>query len=643
MCDFDVIVIGAGHAGCEAALAAARLGRSVLLLTMQLESVAMMPCNPSIGGTGKGQLVKEIDALGGEMGLLIDRCFIQSRMLNRSKGPAVHSPRAQADKARYREEMLRVLEGQAGLTLRCAEVVDLLLRGGDETPSEARSANAVPTASEARSVCGVKLAGGEEVFAGAVVVATGTYLNGLVHISDRARASGPAGLSASVAFAENLKRRGFALRRFKTGTPARVLFSSLDTSVMTEQRGDEPVEPFSFLNEGKDIGGNRASCWLTYTNEAGHRIVRENIEKTAPYGGHTTGTGPRYCLSIEDKVSRFPERGRHQVFLEPEGLSTEDVYVQGMSTSLPEEIQERFYRSIDGMADAKLSKYGYSIEYDCIDPLTLLPSLESRAVRGLFFAGQVNGTSGYEEAAAQGLVAGVNAARFLGGLEPYVPDRSEAYIGVLIDDLVTKGTEEPYRIMTSRAEFRLVLRQDNADLRLTAAGHALGLASEERLRRCEAKRAAVAALLAGGAEAEARFVRLLSGRHAACSARSTPQAEETRKTKGVFAEQRLLAEFPELGPAVLRQVEIERKYAGYIEKQRRQVEKFRKMEARRLPEDLDYAAMDGLRIEARQKLAAQRPASLGAASRISGVSPADISVLIVYLAQRERKQRSANI
>ncbi|MDR1796071.1 MAG: tRNA uridine-5-carboxymethylaminomethyl(34) synthesis enzyme MnmG [Clostridiales Family XIII bacterium] len=666
---FDVIVVGAGHAGCEAALAAARLGKRTLLLTMQIESVAMMPCNPSIGGTGKGQLVKEIDALGGEMGLLIDRAFIQSKMLNRSKGPAVHSPRAQADKQRYHEEMLRALGAQGGLELRCAEVVDLLL-----------SNDSVDT------VGGVVLQGGEEVPGRAVVLATGTYLNGLVHISDRAWPSGPSGLRASVGFAENLKRRGFPLRRFKTGTPARVLAPSLRYEEMTEQPGDDVIEPFSYINEGKYIGENRASCWMTYTNPEGHKIVAENIGRTAPYGGHTTGTGPRYCLSIEDKVSRFPDRERHQLFLEPEGLSTEEVYIQGMSTSLPEDIQEVFYRTIKGLEDAVISRYGYSIEYDCIDPLSLLPSLESKKIRGLFFAGQVNGTSGYEEAAAQGLVAGVNAARLTDGLAPYVPDRSEAYIGVLIDDLTTKGTEEPYRIMTSRAEFRLVLRQDNADLRLTRAGYALGLASEERFLRAEAKRRAIEAALgytvySNGQGANACAVRLSSVRAIPDSSlpktrnslaflpsetgsleeprMKAEQESATAQTVGFFNGNELcgIAAAPaeahsasirplpvaidlplpeELKGSVARQVEIERKYKGYIEKQRRQVEKFRKLESKRLPQDLDYGSMDGLRLEARQKLSAQRPASLGAASRISGVSPADIAVLMVQLARRER-------
>jgi len=642
---FDIIVVGAGHAGCEAALAAARLGKKTLLLTMQLESVAMMPCNPSIGGTGKGQLVKEIDALGGEMGLLIDRAFLQSRMLNRSKGPAVFSPRAQADKQRYHEEMLKVLEGQENLTLRCAEVTDLLTeesvrivdncaigRRPPKTPSkmdvfdeparrfwETRKTRKleqlrVSTKILARGtvktfpfrskrfwrpmpdravikICGVVLSDGEVLRAGVVILATGTYLNGLVHISDRAWPSGPSGLRASTALPESLKRRGFPLRRFKTGTPARVAAGTLNYSEMREQPGDEPVEPFSFLNEGKDIGGNRLPCWLTYTNPEGHRIVQENIKKTAPYGGYTTGVGPRYCLSIEDKVSRFPERARHQVFLEPEGEGTEDVYIQGVSTSLPEPIQELFYKSITGLENAVITKYGYSIEYDCVDPLSLEPSLAYRGAEGLYLAGQINGTSGYEEAAAQGLIAGVNAARALDGLPPWTPDRSEAYIGVLIDDLVTKGTDEPYRIMTSRAEFRLVLRQDNADLRLTAQGRVLGLASEERHLRCEAKRRAV--------------------------------------------EMGDLAGLPEeLIPACRREREIMEKYAGYIAKQQKQIEKFRRLEGQALPADLDYESMEGLRIEARLKLGQIRPVSLGQAARISGVSPADISVLMVYLRKR---------
>jgi len=575
---FDIVVIGAGHAGCEAALAGARLGKNVLLLTIQKESVAMMPCNPSIGGTGKGQLVREIDALGGEMGVLIDKTFIQSKMLNRSKGPAVYSPRAQADKKRYHEEMLKTIEEQANLTLECAEVEDLIV-------SEDK-------------ICGVLLTDGGRVEAEAVVIATGTYLNGLVHISDRAWSSGPSGLAASEKLPKRIEKLGIKLRRFKTGTPARVKASSLDFSKMKEQPGDDVIEPFSFLNEGRCIGENKISCWLTYTNPKGHKIVAENIEKTAPYGGFTTGTGPRYCLSIEDKVSRFPERSRHQLFLEPEGLSTESVYVQGMSTSLPEELQTKFYQSITGMEQVEILSYGYSIEYDCIDSLTLKPSLESKKIRGLFFAGQINGTSGYEEAAAQGLIAGINAERYIDKQKPVVLGRDEAYIGVLIDDLVTKGTNEPYRMMTSRAEFRLILRQDNADLRLTEKGYEIGLASRERYEKCVLKKQEV--------------------------------AKEIQRLKAEKNHENTEISMKPAGNKVKEQAYIEVKYEGYIEKQKKQIQKFQKMETRTLPEDLDYLSMEGLRTEARQKLDEIRPDSLGQAARISGVSPADISILMVW-------------
>ncbi|MDR2487047.1 MAG: tRNA uridine-5-carboxymethylaminomethyl(34) synthesis enzyme MnmG [Clostridiales Family XIII bacterium] len=622
---YDAIVVGAGHAGCEAALACARLGLETLILTMQMESVAMMPCNPSIGGTGKGQLVREIDALGGEMGVHIDKTFLQSRMLNGSKGPAVHSPRAQADKLRYHEEMIRVLKMQERLTLREGEVVDLRLKDG--------------------RVSGVLLDSGEIIASRTVILATGTYLSGLLHISDRAKQSGPAGLRASYALAENLRAKGLPLRRFKTGTPARALASTLDYGAMQEQHGDERIRPFSFLNEGKDIGGNRISCWLTWTNEVGHTLVAENIGRTAPYGGYTTGVGPRYCLSIEDKVSRFPERNRHQVFLEPESLSSDEVYIQGMSTSLPEDIQERFYRTIPGLTHAEFARYAYSIEYDCLDPLSLKPSLEYRHIAGLFCAGQFNGTSGYEEAAAQGLLAGINAARLLDGKPPWTPARSEAYIGVLIDDLVTKGTDEPYRIMTSRAEFRLILRQDNADLRLTETGHRLGLATEERYRLYRAHRE----------QTEAELARLgrtfVSPAAADAFVGSLMDADQGRRP---FRERVSLAGLllrPEVSYASLscididrpedlpdnvrEQAEIQLKYRGYIEKQEIRVRRFQKMEGRQIPDGIDYAALHGLRNEARQKLAAQRPASIGQASRISGVSPADVNVLLIHLARME--------
>jgi tRNA uridine 5-carboxymethylaminomethyl modification enzyme len=685
--EYDVIVVGAGHAGCEAGLAAARLGKRVLMLTIELASVAMMPCNPAIGGTGKGQLVKEIDALGGEMGVHIDKTFIQSRMLNRSKGPAVWSPRAQADKQRYHDEMIRTLETQPGLTLEEGEVVDIIIEdahgntvapasesstsaaapgvansagAADDISNAATSAapelsvaNSVDTtyniSNEANSthIAGVTLASGEQRRARAVILATGTYLGGLLHISDKAWRRGPSGLKPSYALAENLRRRGFPLRRFKTGTPARAAASTLDFGKMQEQKGDDKIEPFSYMNYDKDIGGNRISCWLTWTNPSAHKIVADNIDKTAPYGGHTTGTGPRYCLSIEDKVSRFPERERHQIFLEPEGLATEDVYIQGMSTSLPEEIQREFYRAIAGLEQAEFTKWAYSIEYDCLDPLSLAPSLAYRGVDGLYCAGQFNGTSGYEEAAAQGLIAGISAARRAGGKAPWTPRRDEAYIGVLIDDLVTKGTDEPYRVMTSRAEFRLVLRQDNADLRLTEQGYKLGLATEERYKR----------FLSNKKNAEEELKRL-----------------QTTYVKGVDVDEFLARHFPEakrspvagrltladllkrpeinyadladldpdrprdLSEYTWRQAEIQIKYEGYIAKQNERIEQFKKLENKRIPEGMDYLGMKGLRREAAEKLDKQRPPSVGMASRISGVSPADINILLIHIARTTHKK-----
>jgi len=664
---YDVIVIGAGHAGCEAALAAARLGKKTLLLTISLEQIAHMPCNPSIGGTGKGQLVKEIDALGGEMGVMIDKCFIQSRMLNRSKGPAVWSPRAQADKELYHVEMKKTLERQERLHLRQGEVERLQIenKGGR------------------RRAKGVLLRSGTEYKAPAVILATGTYLGSRVFVSDRSVESGPSGFASAAMLSKTMLEDGFVFRRFKTGTPARVLAWSLDYEKMTEQKGDDHPVPFSYIND--EVRNSKVSCWLTYTNPEAHKLVADNIELTAPYGGHTTGVGPRYCLSIEDKVSRFPTRERHQLFLEPEGTDTEEVYIQGMSTSLPEALQEEFYKMIPGLEQAMFSRYAYSIEYDCLDPLLLTPALAYSDVEGLFCAGQINGTSGYEEAAAQGLMAGINAARMTDGKTPFILERSEAYIGVLIDDLITKGTEEPYRIMTSRAEFRLVLRQDNADLRLTPKGYEIGLASKERLERCKEKQQAaekeiarlretkvtaeaanelLAALGSSPVSGSVSLAELLVRPEVDYEALSAVDLARSRAIPGDFScegEDVRVPTGPPCSPAARaprnkressvraaravrdlalaraarEQAEIEIKYAGYIEKQRLEIERFEKLESKRLPDGIDYAALDGLRLEARQKLARIQPVSLGQAARISGVSPADISVLMIYLKQKE--------
>ena len=622
--EYQVIVVGAGHAGCEAALAAARLGKRTLLLTISLDSIAHMPCNPSIGGTGKGQLVREIDALGGEMGILIDKTFIQSKMLNRAKGPAVHSPRAQADKQRYHVEMKKTLEKEPNLHLRQGEVVDLCFSDLDNS-----------------EVCGVLLKSGTVYNADAIILASGTYLGSRIFVSDRSFESGPSGFAASTELSATLTKRGFGLRRFKTGTPARVLGRSLNYEAMKEQPGDEMIAPFSFLNE--NVGENKVSCWLTYTNKKGHEIVAKNITKTAPYGGYTTGVGPRYCLSIEDKVDRFPERERHQLFLEPEGIDTDEVYIQGMSTSLPEKIQEDFYRTIPGLENAEFSRYAYSIEYDCIDPQELTLSLAHRRWKRLFCAGQINGTSGYEEAAAQGLMAGINASLWIDGKEPFVLERSDAYIGVLIDDLITKGTDEPYRIMTSRAEFRLILRQDNADLRLTGKGYEIGLASKERYDKFifskEAAESEIARLNSTKISSE-KANSLLSTLNSSEVQFSVSLAELLVRPEVTYKNlESIDEERSELPSSVQEQAEIQIKYSGYIEKQLKQIEKFKKLESKLLPTEIVYSELDGLRLEARQKLDRLKPKSLGQAARISGVSPADISVLMIYMAKEEAAKK----
>ena len=617
---YDVVVIGAGHAGCEAALACARMGRSTLMLSINLEAIANMFCNPAVGGTGKGHLVREIDALGGEMGLNIDKTYIQSRMLNVSKGPAVHSLRAQADKRRYHEEMKKVLERQENLLIKQGEAIDIDF-------------------DEAGRVTGVLLRTGAYYECGAVVIATGTFLGGKIFIGESAVESGPNGLAPSVLLAENLKKKGLALRRFKTGTPARCLKSSLDFSRMQIQEGDPHPVPFSFMND--DIDKEQVPCWLTYTNEETHRIIRANFGRSALFGGQIEGIGPRYCPSIESKLDRFPDKERHQLFVEPEGLSTDEMYLQGMSTSLPEDVQLEFYRTIPGLENIRIVRAAYAIEYDCIDPMDLKLSLEHRDHPGLFCAGQFNGSSGYEEAAAQGLMAGINAALWLDGKDPFILDRSEGYIGVLIDDLVTKGTNEPYRMMTSRAEYRLILRQDNADLRLTEKGRALGLVSDERWERFLADRKAMeeemerlenTAVLPSSANP---LLRELGGSPVD---NRVSLAELLRRPEVSYdALAAVDTDRPQLSYHVRTKVEVALKYSGYIDKQLAQIERFKKLENKTLPEDLDYMSMEGLRNEAREKLTAIRPVSVGQASRISGVSPADINVLLVQLERLRRK------
>lgn len=617
---YDIIVVGAGHAGCEAGLAAARMGKRTLMLSINLEAVAMMACNPSIGGTGKGHLVREIDALGGEMGLNIDKTFIQSRMLNTAKGPAVHSLRAQADKNLYHLEMKRTLENEKNLDLKQGEVVDLIVEDG--------------------KVRGVVLKTGSCYRSKAVILATGTFLAGKIFIGDSAYDSGPNGMAPSMELAGKLREYGLPMRRFKTGTPARALGKSLDFSKMTEQKGDDEIIPFSFMNDR--LEKDQVSCWLTYTNQETHDVIRKNFHRSALFGGQIEGIGPRYCPSIEDKVNRFADKERHQLFIEPEGLYTDEMYIQGMSSSLPEDVQQQFYMTIPGLENLEIARPAYAIEYDCIDPLDLKISLENRHVENLFCAGQFNGSSGYEEAAAQGLMAGINAVRKIDDKEEFVLDRSEAYIGVLIDDLVTKGTNEPYRIMTSRAEYRLVLRQDNADLRLTEKGYEAGLVTEERYRRYLEKKEIV--------EREAQRLRkkvlkpeevnaFLESRGSTPVKAPVSMCELLRRPEVKYDDLKLLdPERPALSSHQKTMMEVQIKYEGYIEKQLRRIEKFKKLENKKIPQDMDYDLIEGLRLEARQKLNDIRPLSIGQASRISGVSPADINVLMIYM-EKERRRK----
>lgn len=614
--NYDIVVIGAGHAGCEAALASARLGLETIVFTVSVDSIAMMPCNPNIGGTSKGHLVREIDALGGEMGKNIDKTFIQSKMLNKSKGPAVHSLRAQADKRAYSNEMRKVLEHTEHLTIKQAEVASLIVEDG--------------------VLKGVRTVSGASYYCKAAVLCTGVYLNARCIYGDVSMYTGPNGLQAATHLTDSLKEHGVEMVRFKTGTPARVDKRSIDFSKMEEQFGDERIVPFSFSTDPESVQIDQASCWLTYTNERTHEIIRENLDRSPLYSGMIEGTGPRYCPSIEDKVVKFADKNRHQVFLEPEGLDTNEMYVGGMSSSLPEDVQEEMYHSVPGLEHAKIVRNAYAIEYDCINPQQLYASLEFKAIHGLFSGGQFNGSSGYEEAAAQGLVAGINAAQQVLGKEMLILDRSESYIGVLIDDLVTKENHEPYRMMTSRAEYRLLLRQDNADLRLRKYGYQVGLISEEDYQVLLRKEQQIE-------EEIHRVEHTYVGSSAAVNEvlqkyQSTPLnggsslAELIRRPElnyEVLAE--LDPERPELSAGVKEQVNINIKYDGYIRRQMKQVEQFKKMEKKRIPENLDYDQVQSLRIEAKQKLKAYRPMNIGQASRISGVSPADVSVLLVYL------------
>lgn len=615
---YDIIIVGAGHAGCEAALAAARMGFETIMFTVSIDSVALMPCNPNIGGSSKGHLVREIDALGGEMGKNIDKTYIQSKMLNVSKGPAVHSLRAQADKYEYTKQMRKTLQEEPKLTLKQAEVTELIIEDG--------------------KVTGAKTLSGAVYHANAVVLCTGVYLKAMCIFGDTITYTGPNGLMSADHLSASMTDAGIGLRRFKTGTPPRIDRNSIDFSKMSEQKGDEHIQPFSFTNTEEDIARDQISCWLTYTSEETHEIIKENIDRSPLFSGVIKGTGPRYCPSIEDKIMKFPDKERHQLFVEPEGESTTEMYLDGMSSSLPEDVQYKMVHSVKGLENAKIVRPAYAIEYDCISATDLKPSLEFKNVEGLFSAGQLNGSSGYEEAGAQGLIAGINAARLLQGKEPVILSRSDGYIGVLIDDLVTKETKEPYRMMTSRAEYRLLLRQDNADLRLTDIGHEVGLIDDERYAKFCQKREIInseierlkgAMLGAGKKTREFLESHNSSPIHTAVSVADIIRRPEfDYETVAPLDEDR--PELP-LTKEIVEQINISIKYEGYIERQQRQVDHFLRMEEKKIPKDIDYSQVRNLRIEARQKLEQVRPESIGQASRISGVSPADVNMILLYL------------
>lgn len=648
---YDVVVVGAGHAGCEAALACARLGLETIIFTVSVDSIALMPCNPNIGGSSKGHLVREIDALGGQMGINIDKTFIQSKMLNRSKGPAVHSLRAQADKADYSMEMRRTLQSTDHLTIKQAEVAEIITQSYQDNNIKIQEDSHTPLNQEKieklnvnKKIEGIKTVSGATYFCKAVILCTGTYLRARCLTGEMITHTGPNGLMAANFLTASLEKNGVEMLRFKTGTPARIDRRSIDFTKMQEQKGDERVVPFSFTTNPDDVQIDQVSCWLTYTNEMTHEIIRNNLDRSPIYAGVIEGTGPRYCPSIEDKVVKFPDKDRHQLFIEPEGIHTNEMYVGGMSSSLPEDVQYAMYRTVPGLEHAKIVRCAYAIEYDCMNPNQLYPSLEFKKIHGLFSGGQFNGSSGYEEAAAQGLIAGINAAMEILGKEPLILDRSESYIGVLIDDLVTKENHEPYRMMTSRAEYRLLLRQDNADLRLTKKGYQVGLISKERYewiikkeQMIQEEVERISHVIVGANQKTQEF---LEKHHSVPLNTGSTLTELIRRPELNYD---LLYELdpqrPNLPDDVAEQVNINIKYDGYIKRQMKQVESFKKLENKKLEKNFDYDAVHGLRIEARQKLNLYQPVSIGQASRISGVSPADISVLLVYLEQYYHNKR----